>query len=648
MASPTPGPSGTPQDQDLGPAQFTYPPVAQNPHQRYPPVPTRTEAVSHPLGSDERRRPADFDSGIRTKAVVVSGPERDQHDQAIAEIREHTERERKQRLEAEASNRRLMDSNRQLLDQMGQMQQQVQQMMQQQQQMQQQLTSTPSEQSEPQSEPQRVMINQQDEDMEDDEMEQVRAELESGRMTQQRLNEEKQRLNKVVETQKNEIAGLVARTRLPAGRAPSPQPSFPTTEPQMIPRFMGSQPRAARKVRLLKSSGRPLPSTSLRRDEAAKEPENLREDGIDVDLLSKIVKEILEKLGVMALIVEETAGSSRSRRGPTKQAKAIKAQQSRMTKEEDLWWKTQTMVRQVWRNKYSTDTAAEFASYVPAAERLVQLCNDGIAGPPEDVFILDFSKGYQTSLWNDAIIQKFTMALQAAHRESSDQWGVSEASDLYVSGEFYNQLKQSREAWAKWQPRLVLDALEMETAEEVKSRVETAEQRRRAKGASNSAKHRKFTRRKSCVQLTLKLKDDQEVDVGTWQYLQDLLERLGKDGMSSEEEGVHDLGTTVVSVYYVKLCVWRAKPITDYMLLIDRSAAEVKTSKGGSSGPRIRANTNPIGTTAAPPGLPRKMYDEQWLAEREKNAPYWVSTTLRVSEEAFQFLVSTMEEDLDL
>jgi hypothetical protein len=42
------------------------------------------------------------------------------------------------------------------------------------------------------------------------------------------------------------------------------------------------------------------------------------------------------------------------------------------------------------------------------------------------------------------------------------------------------------------------------------------------------------------------------------------------------------------------------------------------------------------------------MYDEQWLAEREKNAPYWVSTTLRVSEEAFQFLVSTMEEDLDL
>jgi regulator of replication initiation timing len=81
-----------------------------------------------------------------------------------------------------------MDSNRQLLDQMGQMQQQVQQMMQQQQQMQQQLTSTPSEQSEPQSEPQRVMINQQDEDMEDDEMEQVRAELESGRMKQVRFS----------------------------------------------------------------------------------------------------------------------------------------------------------------------------------------------------------------------------------------------------------------------------------------------------------------------------------------------------------------------------------------------------------------------------------------------------------------------------
>lgn len=148
------------------------------------------------------------------------------------------------------------------------------------------------------------------------------------------------------------------------------------------------------------------------------------------------------------------------------------------------------MIRQVWRNKYSTDTAAEFASYVPAAEHLVQRCNDGIAGPPADVFILDFSKGYRTSLWNEAIIQKFTLALQAAHRESSDQWGVSEASDEYVSGEFYNQLKQSREAWAKWQPRLALPALEMETAEEVKSRVEAADQRRRVKGASNAAKHR--------------------------------------------------------------------------------------------------------------------------------------------------------------
>ncbi|KAJ7691083.1 hypothetical protein B0H14DRAFT_2652165 [Mycena olivaceomarginata] len=578
MASPTPGPSGTPQDQDLGPAQFTYPPVAQNPHQRYPPVPTRTEAVSHPLGSDERRRPADFDSGIRTKAVVVSGPERDQHDQ---------------------------------------MQQQVQQMMQQQQQMQQQLTSTPSEQSEPQ----RVMINQQDEDMEDDEMEQNIL-LTRGKATTQRGKATTQQGSGNAEKRDSRTGGSNSSAR---GPCPFSSAFFPNDGAADDPTIHG-EPAARREkssAPQVQRQATPIHISQTRRGARRnlKICQNCQRNSRET---RRHGSHSGGNRGLFALP-----------RGPTKQAKAIKAQQSRMTKEEDLWWKTQTMVRQVGA-KYSTDTAAEFASYVPA-ERLVQLCNDGIAGPPEDVFILDFSKGYQTSLWNDAIIQKFTMALQAAHRESSDQWGVSEASDLY-----------SREAWAKWQPRLVLDALEMETAEEVKSRVETAEQRRRAKGASNSAKHRKFTRRKSCVQLTLKLKDDQEVDVGTWQYLQDLLERLGKDGMSSEEEGVHDLGTTVVSVYYVKLCVWRAKPITDYMLLIDRSAAEVKTSKGGSSGPRIRANTNPIGTTAAPPGLPRKMYDEQWLAEREKNAPYWVSTTLRVSEEAFQFLVSTMEEDLDL
>lgn len=110
--------------------------------------------------------------------------------------------------------------------------------------------------------------------------------------------------------------------------------------------------------------------------------------------------------------------------------------------------------------------------------------------------------------------------------------------------------------------------------------------------------------------------------------------------MSSEEEGTFDTGTTVIAAYFVKLCGWRALAMTDYMELIDNSTPKVKTSRGGANVTRLRGiDPVSVSTSNPPAGLPRKMYDEAWLAQKEKEQPIWVLKTLRVSKEVFELLV---------
>ena len=62
------------------------------------------------------------------------------------------------------------------------------------------------------------------------------------------------------------------------------------------------------------------------------------------------------------------------------------------------------------------------------------------------------------------------------------------------------------------------------------------------------------------------------VDLKAWQYFRKLLEYLSVDGMSSEEDTVWDIGGQKVTVFLIKLCVWRAEEITEYLKFIDIEA----------------------------------------------------------------------------
>jgi hypothetical protein len=92
-----------------------------------------------------------------------------------------------------------------------------------------------------------------------------------------------------------------------------------------------------------------------------------------------------------------------------------------------------------------------------------------------------------------------------------------------------------------------------------------------------------------------------------------MLERLGPEGMSSEEEGVEKMGNINVSVFRVKICPWRVPEISEYFKCIDREADNpaIHGSKGSRMLPHIHMEEP--GISPAPAGLLQKMYSPAWL-----------------------------------
>jgi hypothetical protein len=109
--------------------------------------------------------------------------------------------------------------------------------------------------------------------------------------------------------------------------------------------------------------------------------------------------------------------------------------------------------------------------------------------------------------------------------------------------------------------------------------------------------------------------------------------------MSSEEASTEAMGVCVVPVFHVKLCVWRAKEISDYFRVIDRTGdlAGIRGRTGAKPTPRIKSTTH--GRSHAPSDLPREMYDPGWLLKEERERPLYVKDDLRISEEVFHLLV---------
>lgn len=111
-----------------------------------------------------------------------------------------------------------------------------------------------------------------------------------------------------------------------------------------------------------------------------------------------------------------------------------------------------------------------------------------------------------------------------------------------------------------------------------------------------------------------------------------MLERLGSDGMSSDESAVED---NIEIVYRVKRLPWR-RSIEKELDLIDAQRIRQPNpfgKQGSKPVRRFRHPAYPASTRKAVEGLPKAFYDEQWLLERDKR-----QKRMAISSEKFNWL----------
>ncbi|KAK7013595.1 hypothetical protein R3P38DRAFT_3576261 [Favolaschia claudopus] len=147
----------------------------------------------------------------------------------------------------------------------------------------------------------------------------------------------------------------------------------------------------------------------------------------------------------------------------------------------------------------------------------------------------------------------------------------------------------------------------------------------------------KLTLRKNTTADRLLLATPETEEHSNLKYDEDLLEYLGVDGMSSEDDDtlVVPGGVVPSNCFKVKKCIWRAEPVTYSMNNIDHHAAVHKRNNGkGGAKKGTRVRVEELGKSEAPSGLPRALYDEDWLASKEREIPLWVEQRLCIDDEA--------------
>jgi hypothetical protein len=139
------------------------------------------------------------------------------------------------------------------------------------------------------------------------------------------------------------------------------------------------------------------------------------------------------------------------------------------------------------------------------------------------------------------------------------------------------------------------------------------------------------------MEVSLAKKDHTSADTWKW-FKDDLLPELDKGGMSSEEDEPAEVITgnerRVQTVHGIKICPWRAPKITSYLKMIDE-AGESVSMKATSKRLRVRGSTE--STTGAPHGLPRALYNEDWLTQRKPYMPD-IEEELEIKDKSFTLM----------
>ncbi|KAJ6573734.1 hypothetical protein B0H10DRAFT_1963850 [Mycena sp. CBHHK59/15] len=88
-----------------------------------------------------------------------------------------------------------------------------------------------------------------------------------------------------------------------------------------------------------------------------------------------------------------------------------------------------------------------------------------------------------------------------------------------------------------------------------------------------------------------------------------------------------------VIIYMVKLCIWREPLVVEYLRFVDAQMAMFKQHQRGPT-PSSRIKSGVAGSSKAPCGLPKSLYNREWLKAK---SPAYLKQ-LKISKEAFGLL----------
>ncbi|KAJ6540098.1 hypothetical protein B0H10DRAFT_2245297 [Mycena sp. CBHHK59/15] len=260
-------------------------------------------------------------------------------------------------------------------------------------------------------------------------------------------------------------------------------------------------------------------------------------------------------------------------------------------------------LRDIVKQKFDVAQATDFITHVPATNDETEACEAG-EDPPKT--------------WNQAIIER----LLDAALEFDTSRELETVQRDWLRHQLGAQLKRYQENWKRRKPRFLTDGLTLEKQDQADARTVHYVTRRRLESKGGASRHRKFTTRQNTIAITIELKKDSGArDIETWKRLLELITYLGISGMSSEDEDTIESTGQMITIFKVKLCVWRAPEVVDYLGFVDAETKMLKTQDPHRGGHDRE---------------PECLYDSAWLKDQTRT----FRQDLEISKEAFSLFVA--------
>ncbi|KAJ7473861.1 hypothetical protein B0H11DRAFT_2236345 [Mycena galericulata] len=408
--------------------------------------------------------------------------------------------------------------------------------------------------------------------------------LESQKLLYQRT-EEVDRLNRLLVQKKDEAIQLRAYSSLQSKKTPQNKPPPRRGTRANLDPARNSSTRTIQipldpipVIRAPSGTPNPKPKAKL-----AATPAFTDLLGTDVDTLSSLMDK-LERL----LISDDVTVKVKTTTPNKRKGKKAQRPENKELKNYINATRPQCSLRLATYKAFGVEQASDFQIYNPAEKAEVAACEDGLADPPDDLFQWDFGSGYTVSRWNDLMIAKVVDAVLEEDGEDGEIANAGVERDL-LEALMWERVGRYRGAWKGFQPRFDESLGRMETKREAKDRGAHNFEQHQLGSRSTSSKHRKFENRVQTITATIEIKMDEgnAGDIATWQRLLEMVEHLGEQGMSSEEEDELEMDDTKVLIYRVKICIWREPRVVEYLRFVDAQTALFKKNQRGSPSSNI-------------------------------------------------------------